>query len=509
MREGNDARSRVLTRPHARAAALASAAAVLALLAFGLIELTLRRPAAITDDLHGWRQAETQTIARNLAFAETDILRPRVDWGGDAPGYVDTELQLYPWLAALGMRQFGEAEWIGQVLSLALMTAGGWILFRALRTRFGALPALLALVLVLAGRGWFFLATAIQPEPLTFLAYLIGFLAFLRFVEEERRRDLVLACLATAVCGLVKPPALQLLIVQLTLVLTTKRTLLRRVDLWLGWAATLLVVVAFFAGLPALDPEHGNSFGIVGGGASLFPRLGELPPLATLLGLARMTVQWGTGVPAAAAAVFLLWKRQLLREESALAAGALVMGLASAHLTSQMSASYFHVLSSILGAWLLARAARLLLAEDARRSARALTALFVAAFALQALFTWRTYVPAEPETTMGQLLRPLLEKGDLVVVRSQLPLRDGTFGTINNFHDPRVFYVARAHGWVLPHDSGEALLAQCASRGARYYVETGKPATDPGVGAWLAAHARLVVDRPEGRLYALPGPPPA
>src|SRR5438128_2010968 len=82
------------------------------------VELALRRASSITDDQHGWRQADTQAIARNLAFEEFDPLRPRIDWRGDGPGYVETELQLYPAIVAAAMRVTGESVWPGQLLSL-------------------------------------------------------------------------------------------------------------------------------------------------------------------------------------------------------------------------------------------------------------------------------------------------------------------------------------------------------------------------------------------------------
>jgi len=492
-----------------RGSVAATAAALLLLAAFALVQLTRPRPAALTDDMHGWRQADTQTIARNFAFVEPHLLRPRVDWGGSGPGYVETELQLYPALVAVGLRLFGDSVWPGRLTSLALMLTVGWISFRALSRRFGAPPALAALLLVPLSRGWFFMATAIQPEPLTLLAYTVGFFTFLRFVEDERRRDLVLACAATTVCGLVKPPALQLLVVQLLLVLLLKRRLLRRADVWLGWAGALAMVVAFFLSLPSLDPAHGNSFGILGGGGDLFPHVRDVLKPATLWGLVRMTAQWGTGVPAVAAALFLLWKRQLRGEEVALAGGALAMGLATAHITSHMSASYFHVLSSLLGAWLIAHAARVLADAGGRRAAVVLASVAGVALALQASYTWRTYLPPVPETALAQALRPLLKANELIVVRSPVTARDPVFGTATNFRDPRVFYVAGAHGWVVPHDGSPALLESYAAQGARYYVESATPfdADDPALAAWLAASARLLVRQPEGRIYALGSSP--
>jgi hypothetical protein len=146
---------------------------------------------------------------------------------------------------------------------------------------------------------------------------------------------------------------------------------------------------------------------------------------------------------------------------------------------------------------------------DARRPLTRPTLLILCLMVatLQIALTWRVaaYLPPEPETAIGQALRPLLQDGDLVVVRSRLPARDRLFDTTNNFHDPRVFYAARARGWVVPYDSTASVLEMRAAEGARYYVETGKQPDDPEIKAWLAASAGLLVERPEGRIYALRG----
>src|SRR5262245_1133370 len=113
------------------------AAAALTLIAWCAAMLALRRPTEITDDWQGWRQADTQAIARNLAFEEFAPLRPRIDWRGDGPGYVETEAQLYPTLLALAMRGAGESVIPGQLLSLVCIAVAAALLFAALARRFG------------------------------------------------------------------------------------------------------------------------------------------------------------------------------------------------------------------------------------------------------------------------------------------------------------------------------------------------------------------------------------
>ena len=50
---------------------------------------------------HSWRQADTAAIARNLYQNGFNLLYPQIDWGGNSPGYVESEFQLYPFLVAL------------------------------------------------------------------------------------------------------------------------------------------------------------------------------------------------------------------------------------------------------------------------------------------------------------------------------------------------------------------------------------------------------------------------
>src|SRR6185436_15827296 len=75
------------------------------------------RPANVAADRTGWRQADTQTIAVNLTEPGASILFPRIAWGGDGPGYVETELQVYPAAIAILMRAFRPSEWARQLLS--------------------------------------------------------------------------------------------------------------------------------------------------------------------------------------------------------------------------------------------------------------------------------------------------------------------------------------------------------------------------------------------------------
>ena len=57
----------------------------------------------------GWRQADTAAMARNFHQNGYMFFYPQVDWGGDTPGYVETECPVYPFAVAVLYSRFGVA----------------------------------------------------------------------------------------------------------------------------------------------------------------------------------------------------------------------------------------------------------------------------------------------------------------------------------------------------------------------------------------------------------------
>ena len=256
-----------MTRP-AGAHRIASVAALATLLLWCALELAVRRSATITDDFQGWRQADTQAIARNLAFVDFDVLRPRIDWGGDGPGFVESELPLYPALIAAAMRVSGESVWPGQLLSLACVALAAGLIFVALARRFGGLAGYLALLAILSMKGTIAVGTSIQPDSLAFLAFTVGFLAFRAFLDRPTGALLLAWVTATAIAGLVKPTTLELGLAQAMLCLLARRDLLRRPRLWIGWGLVLAVVGVYLLHARSLYLTYGNTFGVLSGGDS-------------------------------------------------------------------------------------------------------------------------------------------------------------------------------------------------------------------------------------------------
>ncbi len=70
-------------------------------------------------DHPGWRQGDTAAIARNFATLDLNPFHPQTDYDGPPPNYVELELQIVPWLAALLYKIFGFHEIFGRLISIA------------------------------------------------------------------------------------------------------------------------------------------------------------------------------------------------------------------------------------------------------------------------------------------------------------------------------------------------------------------------------------------------------
>jgi len=474
------------------------AAATLALIAWCVVVVALRRPAQITDDWMGWRQADTQAIARNFVEEGFTPLHPRIDWRGDGPGFVETEAQLYPTLIAATMEVTGESEWPGQLISLACTATALALIFAALARRYGEPAGFVALVALLGHHGTLAIATSIQPDSLALVLFVIGWIAFVADLEAPSRGRLALWIAATALAGLVKPTTLELGIAQCVLAALSHR--LGSPRLWLGWAVVLAIVIAFLAYARTLYVTYGNTFGVLSGGDSKLPAVAMMKDSETWIGLARFGINWGVGALAIPAAIYLAWKRALEPAHYALAIAAVLLVVVALRYTSGTFGTHYHLPHIVLGGWLVAAAV-------AQLGRPRIVAAVVAVCALvqggRGLHFLRSLRP-EPETTLGDQLAALAPPHALVVVRARAESFNTEWHTANNFQDPRVFYLSRTKGWALPNDlAGAAGVADAARHGALFYAHVHQMPLDAALAAWLAAHATLVATSQAGQIYAL------
>ncbi len=491
------------------------------------------RPTDIDRDLVSWRQADTQSIALNFLHEDARLFWPRINWRGAGPGFVETELQLYPYLAMQLMRVGGEGVWAGQLISLFSMVLAMGICLWQLAQRFSLWAVLAASIGLFSSRNTLFLSTSIQPDALAFLAYVAGFWTFLAWLDDShaRVRYLLAATLFTSLAALIKPPALHLGIIEFLLVMLLKPMRLRQSNIWFAWLVILLVVGAFLYHAAQLHFIYGNTFGVLSGGDSKFPKLHHLIDFDIWCGLLKGVAGWGMGYVGIAALLFLTLRWQWDRLILAMFVG---MGiyLLVAFRYSAGNNGHYHVFELLLASYAVAKATDLAL-NDCQRLPKRLSLevislpLAIIFLAVLASYGAQRFTIQNQERVQNNREQPAIislakqfrdylaqisasspaawpVSQSLVVTRSSFTRYDRFWETIDNFEDPRFFYAARVFGWVLPADTVKYEQLQALQKlGAEYYAEPNGIPDDPELDAWLQTQAELVINGPAGKVWRL------
>ena len=479
---------------------------VAVLFLWALLVVLLGMPTGIADDWNGWRQADTQTIALNYAEHGVDLLHPRINWGGDTEGYVETELQLYAALLAPILRLTGDVAWPGRSISLIAVIITLLLCFRLIWQRFGPVAAWLSLAFLLSQRGMVYLASYIQPDALSLMFYMAGLAAFLRYADSGSNPALLMTVVMTTMAALIKPNALNLGIFQFGLLALTQRERLFGWRPWLAWTTILVLVAAYYLHARQLYLDYGNTFGIASGGDSKFPHIADLFKPGLYLILLKFSLHWGVGLPGILAGLWLLWRRKLDGMLLALIAANIAVLLVSLRYTTEPYGSHYYRFSMILGAFLIAAAVAAtpgLRSAAGSRAGRVMVTLVGVLLLGWHLVARDTLEAPSHEVQIAADLRPVIPPGSLLIIRSPAYRWDARWQTVNNFEDPRTLYLLKTRGWVIARDdAGEVPVSELADRAA-FYVEPLPAMNDAALSNWLANNAMLIHDGAHGRAWQL------
>jgi len=162
-------------------------------------------------DHPGWRQGDTAAIARNFAQLRFNIMYPQTMYDGPPPNYVELELQIVPFLAALLYKLFGIHPIIGRIITLAFSLGTIATLAYFARWLFGsALAGLAAAFFYAVFPGSVYYGRTFMPDAaMTFFltAALYAVALYLIGGAGGRRRSLTLATVLLTVAYLAKPVA--------------------------------------------------------------------------------------------------------------------------------------------------------------------------------------------------------------------------------------------------------------------------------------------------------------
>lgn len=162
------------------------------------------------------RQADTAAIARNFAESNPNILMPQIDWSGLDSGYVEADLQVYPFIVSLLYRIISVHEWLGKSLSLIFSCLTAVYVFRFGRKigdrRFALISTAVFFILPLE----FFYGSAFMSEALLLLCLIAALFHFNAWIElEPTEKDRVkgiyhysISLISLSIAASIKLPAL-------------------------------------------------------------------------------------------------------------------------------------------------------------------------------------------------------------------------------------------------------------------------------------------------------------
>ena len=155
-------------------------------------------------DHWSWRQSDVAAIARNFSERGFHFAYPRIDWAGDATGYVGTEFPILPFLAAICYKFGGIHEWIGRSQAVIFFAVSLPFFFLLVREIFGSIAAVWATFFFSFAPLNVFAARSFMPDVPSLGLAIIGLYFFLRWVNHGKLLLFFLAPIAISLSLLIK-----------------------------------------------------------------------------------------------------------------------------------------------------------------------------------------------------------------------------------------------------------------------------------------------------------------
>ena len=166
-----------------------------------LVTLLTRLYAIATPptDYHSWRQTQTLMAARNFAHGSMNLFRPEVDWrttdDHDRGGIIGgSELQVVPWLTAIGYLILGESPLVDRIVPILFSILGIAFFIRFVGRYWSRRVGLYAGAMLSISPMFLFFGRVQMPEP---FAFAMVFGALDTFDQWTRTRKLSHAVVAT------------------------------------------------------------------------------------------------------------------------------------------------------------------------------------------------------------------------------------------------------------------------------------------------------------------------
>jgi 4-amino-4-deoxy-L-arabinose transferase-like glycosyltransferase len=423
-----------------------------------------------------WRQTDTASIAYHFHLNGYKLFYPQIFWGGNGPGYVETEFQLYPFLVSILYYFFGENYWLGKFVSL-LFSVFAWLLFyllakKVLKERQSTIWALFFLVFSPLSLRY---SVAFMPEATVMFFYIASLFFFVDWVETSNKRPLVLASACSAIAILVKPTSVHIGLIFALLALDKWGVnILRRWETWLSIAIALTPGILWYLHARNIYLTYGNTFGLLSGGDSKFGTLlSKLSP-HLYYHIAYLELKWILGFGAIflfCAGAVIATRRKALR--------LIIFGLATIGLYYLIVSRYaqqewgiqYHVYMLPFAALTVGLGVTWTIQKYKGFARNGLVWLSTGVFLGATLILFFQMLFAGPDDlyACASYVKELVPSNKRIIVSTASEAFDN--GIPNNYQEPDIFFYSRRYGWSLPAEwhTPEKLM-EYRSLGAAYFV---------------------------------------
>lgn len=214
-------------------------------------------------DTESWRESDMAAISKNFYQHGMNIFHPQIAWDGSGPGYTESEFQLYSYLISISYKIFGVWEPTGRIISFLFSLLTMLLFFRFCRYLFDNKTALTCSAFFALSPLLMVISNTIQPESVMFFFYVGSAYYFIRWIDNQSKRDYFLAILFTTFTILCKLTAANIGIMFVLLIIYKKSwRFLFKPKLLIFGLLSLLPSIIWYSYCHQFYVHYGNSLGI-------------------------------------------------------------------------------------------------------------------------------------------------------------------------------------------------------------------------------------------------------
>lgn len=213
--------------------------------------------------IHSWRQSDTAAIARNFYENGFNFFYPQIDWGGNSPGYCETEFPIYSFIVALIYKLFGIHEFWGRFVSVICFLVALYFLYQLIIKYYNSQIAFWSCLFFAILPLNIYYSRTFQPESMLLMCSVIGVYYFTNWLESEKYPDLILSGSFVALACLIKVLPVIYLGIPLFYLAWNKFgiRLFTKLSLWVYSIFILGSVFLWYYHAHQIYLEYGNTFG--------------------------------------------------------------------------------------------------------------------------------------------------------------------------------------------------------------------------------------------------------